>query len=67
MCSAKREGGTHVLMPPNRLIDVSGRILIQLFIMPKDNDSHFHAAQHAQLVRLLEEPAFALEESPNKI
>ena len=51
-----------VLEPPNDLIDVRGRVLIQLLVRPKDNDRDVDGAEYGQLMRLLEQAAFALEE-----
>lgn len=53
---------TYVLKPPDDLVDVRGRILVELLIVAKDNNSDVDGTQDGQLVRLLEQAAFALEE-----
>jgi hypothetical protein len=57
-----RNGDAYILVPANRLIDVARRKLVQLLVVPKDDDGHVDRAQHRELMRLLKEPAFALQE-----
>jgi hypothetical protein len=57
-----RRGGAYILVPANRLIDVARRKLVQLLVVPEDDDGHIDGAQHRELMRLLEQPTFALQE-----
>lgn len=52
---------TYVLKPPNDLVDVRRRVLVQLLVVPKDNNSDVDGAQDGELMRLLEQTTFALE------
>ena len=51
-----------VLKPAYSFIYIARRVLVQLLIVAKDDDSYIDGAQHGKLVRLLEETAFSLEE-----
>lgn len=53
---------TYVVEPPDYLIDVRRRVFVQLLIVTKDDDGDIDGAEDGELVRLLEEAAFALEE-----
>lgn len=44
------------------LVDVARRKLVQLLVVAEDDDGNVDGAQDGELVRLLEEPALALEE-----
>lgn len=44
------------------LVDVAGRKLIELLVVAKDDDSDVDGAEDAQLVCLLEQAAFTLQE-----
>lgn len=50
------------MVPANRLVDVAGREFVELLVVAEDDDGHVDGAEHRELVRLLEEAAFALEE-----
>jgi len=51
-----------VLEPSHNLVDVRGRVLVQLLIVPEDDDGDVDRAEDGKLVRFLEQTAFALEE-----
>ena len=51
-----------VLKAPDDLIDVRRRVLIQLLVMTEDDDRDVDRAEDGELMRLLEQAAFALEE-----
>lgn len=53
---------THILKSCDGLVDVPRRILVQLLVVSEDDDSDVDGAEHGKLVRLLEQPTFALEE-----
>jgi hypothetical protein len=53
----------YILVPANGLVDVARRKLVQLLVVAKDDDGDVHGAQHGELVRLLEQAAFALQKS----
>ena len=50
------------MITPNRLVDVAGGKLVQLFVVPKNDNCDVHRTQDRKLVCLLEETAFSLEE-----
>jgi hypothetical protein len=52
-----------ILVAANCLIDVAGRKLVQLLVVAKDDDSDVDGAEDGELMRLLEQAAFALQES----
>lgn len=47
----------------NSLVDIAGRVLIKLFIVAEDYDGNIDRAKNGELVSLLEQATFALEES----
>lgn len=51
-----------VLEAAHDLVDVGGRVFVQLLIMAKDHNRDVDGAEDGELVRLLEQAAFALEE-----
>jgi len=55
------------LVPANRLVDVARRKLVQLLVVAKDDDGNVDGAQHRELMRLLEQAAFALQERPGLV
>jgi len=50
------------LVSSQSLIDIAGRELVELFVMPKNDHCNVDRAQHRQLVRFLEEAALSFEE-----
>ena len=54
---------SYVVKSIDRLIDISGRVLVQLLVVTKNNDSDIHGAEDGKLVSLLEQTAFALKKS----
>jgi hypothetical protein len=50
------------LVAANRLVDVAGREFVELLVVAEDDDGDVDGAEHRELMRLLEETAFALEE-----
>lgn len=50
------------MVPANGLVDVARREFIELLVVAEDDDGDVYRAKHRELVRLLEETAFALEE-----
>jgi hypothetical protein len=56
-------GHAYILVPANGLVDVARRKLVQLLVVAEDDDGDVNRAQHRQLVRLLEQAAFALQKS----
>ena len=59
---ANELGLTYILETPNCIIDVSRRELVQLLVVPKYDDSHIDRTKDTQLVRFLEQAAFAFQE-----
>lgn len=57
------QADTYILKPRDRLVDIPRRVLIQLLIMPKDDDRDIDRAQHGKLMRFLEQAALALQKS----
>ena len=53
---------THVLISSYCVLYVAGRILIQLFVVAKNDDGHVDGAEDGEFVGLLEKSTFALEE-----
>lgn len=53
---------THILVSPDRLVDVTGGELVQLLVVAKDDDGDIDGAEDGQLVGLFEKTALALEE-----
>lgn len=51
------------MKPPNRLVDIARGVLIELLVVPKDDDCYIDGAKYGQLMSLLEETTLALEES----
>jgi hypothetical protein len=56
-----------VLVPANGLVDVAGREFVELLVVAEDDDGHVDGAEHRELMRLLEEAAFALEEGDGAV
>lgn len=48
------------------VIDIARGELIQLLVVPKNNDGDVDRTEHGKLMRLFEQTAFALEKSPVK-
>lgn len=46
----------------DQLSHVTGRVLVQLLVLAKDEDGHIHRAKHRELMCLLEQTALALQE-----
>jgi len=57
----------YVLKPPDNLIDIRGRVLVQLLVMTENDDGDIDGAEDGELVRLLEQAAFALEEGHGSV
>jgi hypothetical protein len=55
--------GAYILVPANGLVDVARRKLVQLLVVAEDDDGDVNRAEHGELMRLLEQAAFALQES----
>lgn len=53
---------TYILKPPDNILYLRRRVLIQLLIVSKDNHRDIDGAEDGELVGLLEEAALALEE-----
>ena len=51
-------------MSTDGLVDVSRRVLVEFLVVPENNDRDIYGAENGELVRLLEETAFALEKRP---
>jgi len=51
------------LVAADGLVDVAGRKLVELLVVAEDDDGDVDRAQHGELMRLLEQAAFALQES----
>jgi uncharacterized membrane protein YebE (DUF533 family) len=50
------------LVPANRFVDIARGKFVELLVVAEDDDGHVDGAEHRELMRLLEETAFALEE-----
>lgn len=50
------------MKPPNYLIDIRRRVLVQLLIVAEDDNRDIDGAENGELVSLLEQATFALEE-----
>lgn len=59
-------GGAYILIPADGLIDIAGRELVQLLVVSKYDHSNVDGAEDGELVGLLEETAFALEEGAGR-
>lgn len=44
------------------LVDVGAGILVQLLVVPNDNEGHIHVAEDTQLVRLLQQTVLPFAE-----
>lgn len=53
---------TYVLETCDSLMNVAGRELVKLLVVAKDNDGDIDGAEYTQLVSLLEQAAFSLQE-----
>lgn len=51
-----------VLKPPDDLVDIVGRVLVELLVVAEDDDGDVDLAEDGEFMRLLEEAAFTLEE-----
>lgn len=60
-------GAAVVLEAADNLIDVGGRVLVQLLIMAEDDDSNVDGTEDGELMGLLEQAAFALEECDGSV
>lgn len=56
--------GTHILIFGDQVAHVTGGVLVKLLIITKDEDCDVNRAEDGELVRLLKQAAFALEEGP---
>ena len=65
--STEMHATTHILKSCDRLVDVSRRVLVQLLVVAEDDDGDIDGAQDGELMRLLEEAAFALEEGDGSV
>lgn len=61
MCKA------YVLIAPDCFVDVTRRKLIQLFVVPEDDNRDIDRTEDGKLMRLLEQTAFALEKGSDII
>ena len=57
----KERDATYILISTDGLIDISGRKLVQFFVVAKDNDSYVDRAENRKLMRFLEQSTFSLE------
>lgn len=53
---------TYELVPGQNLSNITTRVLVQLFVVAKDDNRDVDGAQNGELMCLLEQAAFALEE-----
>lgn len=53
----------YILEAGDGLVDVAGRELVELLVVAKDDDCDVDGTEYTQLVCLLEQAAFALQES----
>lgn len=49
-------------MPPNGIVDVTGRELVKFLVVAENYDSYVDGTENGEFVRLLEKTAFALQE-----
>ncbi len=56
-----------VLVSSEDLIDVGGRVLVELLVVSKYDHSHIDRTEDRQLMRLLEQAALALEEGDGAV
>jgi hypothetical protein len=54
--------GAHILISSQDLSNITTRVFVQLLIISKDYDGDIDRAENGELMRLLEQAAFALEE-----
>jgi hypothetical protein len=57
---------TYILIPADGLVDIARRKLVQLLVVTKDDNRDVNRAKNRELVRLLEQTAFALEEGADE-
>jgi len=50
------------LEPADCLIDIAGRVFVELLVVTKYDNGNVNGAKHGELMGLLEETTFALEE-----
>lgn len=55
-------GSSIILISSQDLSNITTRVFVQLLIITKDYDSDIDRAENGELMRLLEQAAFALEE-----
>ena len=56
-----------ILKAPDYLIDVGRGVLVELLIVPEDDNGDVDGTQDGQLMRLLEQAAFPLEEGDGSV
>ena len=54
--------GAYILISSQDLPNITTRVFVQLLIISKDYDRDIDRAENGELMRLLEQAAFALEE-----
>ena len=60
--SIRDRWGAYILIAANGLVDVARGKLVQLLVVAEDDDCDVDGAEDRELVRLLEQAAFALQE-----
>jgi len=60
-------GETYVLIASNCFVDITRGKLVQLFVVPEDDNRYIDRTEDGKLMRLLEEAAFAFEECSDTI
>ena len=61
---ARGKGATNILVPVKSFLHITGRELIELLVVAKNDNRDIHRTQHRELVSLLEETTLSLEKSP---
>lgn len=61
---AIRREMTYILIATESLVHVARGVLIEFLVMAKDNDGDIDGTKNGQLVSLLEQSTFSLEECP---
>lgn len=57
---------TNALMSSDELVDIAGRVFVELLILTKNDDCYIDLAKHGQFMRFLEQTALALNEGAAK-
>ncbi len=57
----ERTNINRVIEPVNGIMDITGRIVVQLFVVTEDDDSDVDRTQDRELMCLLEEASLALQ------